>query len=491
MHDSGSPHDAPVRVLFLCQRPESWVNVRSAWQAMRDDSRFAPELLVLPYNHSDKGTPRAGCAAMRALFDGLGLPYRDPERDGFELHANAYDIAIFNAPYDLERPPAYHFDLVAAKVRHTVYVPYGLPVGAGDKNRSYQYAQPTQIHAHSVIARSHFEKALYARHCPAGSGHVRVLGLPRMDDLHDIERFEVDPALHETIGDRFTVLWNSHFSFGERHANGLCYSSFDVLASGLFAFAADHPDVALVWRPHPGLFPVLFEEGLLQPDQLAQLREEFATAGIVLDQRADHRHAFAASHVLMTDPGSFLIEYLATGKPLAYLHADGSEGLNEEGLALQRGIDTVQGPDDAVRFVERMRQSRGTPQEHYLHLRERFLPGMDGHAGRRLADHLLDLMHGHATQELPAPASEASIARPDDLERVAPAPLSRTLDACRYPTLAALCAGLDALQLRKQQQRAARGVWHEAGTSLRASLSEALKRHPRLMRLLLRATGRL
>lgn len=492
MHVPGSPNDAPVRVLFLCQRPESWVNVRSAWEAMRDDARFAPELLVLPYNHSAKGTPRAGCDAMRALFDGLGLPYRDSERDGFELRANAYDVAIFNAPYDLERPPAFHFDVVAAKVRHTIYVPYGLAVGAGDKNRSYQYAQPTQIHARSVIARSHLEKALYARHCPSGSDHVRVLGLPRMDELHDIDRFEVDPALNRAIGDRFAVLWNSHFSFGQRRADGLCYSSFDVLASGLFAFAADNRDVAVIWRPHPGLFPALFEEGLLRPDQLARLHGELESAGIVLDQRADHRHAFAASHALMTDPGSFLIEYLGTGKPLAYLYADGSEGLNEEGTALQRGIDTARGADEAVQFIERMRQARGTPQERYARLRERFLPGMDGSAGRRLASHLLDLMHGRTTQELPEPADEVPLP-PEGM--AAPAEVCartiRPLDADRYPTLAALCEGLDDLHRRKQQARAARGSWHDAGSSLRASLSEGLKRRPRLMRLLLRATRRL
>ncbi len=485
-------NDAPIRVLFLCQRPESWVNVRSAWETMSTDERFAPDVLVLPYNHSAKGTDQAQASALRAFFDRLGVAYLDPERDGFQLRPDAYDVAIFNAPYDLERPPEYHFDRVGAKVAHTVYVPYGLAVGAGSKNRSYQYAQPAQIGASSVIARSHAEKDLYARYCPAGDGHVRVLGLPRMDQLRHLERFEVDDALRAGIGGRFAVLWNSHFSFGRRHANGLCYSSFDVMASGLFAFAAENPDVALLWRPHPGLFPVLCDEGILLPEQLPALRRELASAGIVLDERADHRHAFVASHALLTDPGSFLIEYLATGKPLAYLHAEGSEGLNEEGLALQQCIPTVTGPAQAVMFIERLRHGARPAPEALQRLRERFLPGMDGSAGRRLAEHLLDLVAGRGTPELPAGSTDASTSMPlpsSIADGVATHPSG--VNADRYPVLATLCARLADLQARKRQVAAHRGPWHAAVIAARASMSEALKRRPRLMRIVLRATGRL
>ncbi|WP_144899470.1 hypothetical protein [Luteimonas cucumeris] len=474
-----------IRVLLLCQRAESWVNVAGLWRAMQSDPRFSGHVCLLPYNYADPEARGANEKAAQVL-DADGVDYSEWARDGIMPAPGQYDIAVFNAPYDRERPPEFHFDVIRRKVARTVYLPYGLVTGAGEKNLSYQYAQPTQILADSIIARSHFEKALYARYCPSGDRHVHVLGLPRLDALHDIARFPTDPELASAIGDRFAVLWNSHFSFGLSHANGLCYSTFDSLAEPLFAYALREPGIALVWRPHPGLFPVIKAELQFGNEQLLALRAELLRAGIALDERSDHRHAFAASDALMTDAGSFLVEYLATGKPMLYLHNPVGEELNEEAARIASHCATASSPSQAIRFVASIRSGDDPRTAKRRGLTAVHLPGLDGRTCQRVLEHFADLAAGHPTCDLPAPTHASALATAWPLIDSDEAQPYYTIDAVQYPTIALLCSRLRELRAEKQRRTRAVGTLAWRITRARNRLTEGLKRRPALMRLALR-----
>lgn len=376
----------PWRVLFLMQRPESWLNVHGIWREMRRDPRFEPVVWIISSagDHAERKALRARCLETLAQH-GIDSVQNDRDADPV-LPVNEFAAAIFNAPYDRERAEAFHFDRVAASVGATIYVPYGLVMGAGWKNQRFQYAQATQIGADMIVARSSFERDLYARHCPAGSQHVVVTGLPRLDELYDLETFEVDSTLEAQIDGRFAILWNSHFSFGMRQARDANYSTFDTMARAFFAFAKERPDVALIWRPHPALFRSLVDEGIFRPDELDAFRAEVLAAGVILDQRPDHRHAFAASSMLMTDLGSFLVEYLATGRPIVYLENPEGEGLNDEGRALIQYIDVARTPEHALHLATAYAAGNDPKAPMRAVARDRFLPMLDGRASRRVVD---------------------------------------------------------------------------------------------------------
>jgi len=381
--------ERPCRVVFLIQRAESWINVHGLWRLMCRDERFVADVRVIPYDDDAERLTQKRRACIDHLHSvGVSI-VEEPSGSPAPLEPGEFDVAIFNAPYDRERIATFHFDRVAASVALTVYVPYGMVMGSGRRNRHYQYAQPTQRDANLIVARSEMEREMYARYCPSGADHVAVTGLPRLDELHDIESFKADPELRNAVAGRFAVLWNAHFSFGLSYAADARYSTFDVLAKPLFELAAAKPDIALIWRPHPSLFRTLVDDGILSPKELDTFREEVRGAGVILDERSDHRHAFAVSNMLLTDLGSFLVEYLATSKPLVYLHASDGEGLNEEGASLASYIDTARTAPDAIELIN-VYAGGADPRSLSRRLaRERFLPMFDGHAADRVADRIL------------------------------------------------------------------------------------------------------
>lgn len=447
-------YPSPCRVVFLVQRAESWINVHRLWALMQEDDRFSTEIRVISHDDdaSEALRKREACIA-QLKASGVVV---DEAASGAPrpLESGQFDVAIFNAPYERERVQAFHFDRVARHVALTVYVPYGLVMGAGRRNRHYQYAQRTQRDAGLVIARSEIERSMYARYCPSGADHVAVTGLPRLDEMHDLQRFQVDPELTDAIAGRFAVLWNSHFSFGLSFADGANYSTFDTLVEPLFRFAARNPTVALIWRPHPALFRVLVQEGILAPHEIDAFRAEVSAAGVILDERPDHRHAFAASHMLITDLGSFLVEYLTTGKPLVYLHAADGEGLNEEGLTLVDYIDTAHSAADAIALVKLYATGADPKLLSRQLARERFLPMFDGNASHRVAERILLILKQ-----------------------------TTSVTSTQGPHLRHLFSRLDQLRNKKATRGRRTALPRRWFALLRLELVEWVKRHPPILRL--------
>jgi len=377
-----------IRVLFLLQRPEAWINIASIWHEMHKNSKFKLTVLLLPYNFRDKRLSKLKLEAHKKLLISNGIPYEE-WRPGSNLKPDQYDVAFFTHPYDRERPRNFWFNQVRANVNKIVYVPYGLSVGAGAKNLSYQYAQPLQRGADLIVARSPAEKSMYAKYCPVGDHHVQVLGHPRFDYLLKNLSNTHDTELEKRIDGRLTILWNSHFSFGPRYSQSSNFSTFDLLGPELFDYFIERSEThCLIWRPHPGLLPELIKQNLLSQEQIPILRKELELLGIVLDEQSSHLPAFAYSHAMLSDPGTFLFEYLATGKPFLPLINPEGEPLNIEASEMISACGYATSFLTIKEFIEGITQDR-IDNKKYINLQKRYLPIFLGSASVRICEALL------------------------------------------------------------------------------------------------------
>lgn len=470
--------DQPVRILFLLQRPEAWINVESLWHALGKQRRVDCHAWVLPYNACDEDTSSVKTPQLVALLRERGIPF-DIWRPGMQLQSGLFDVAVLNHPYDRERPRALWLDALRAAIRYLVYVPYGLPAGGGHKNLLLQYAQPTQRNAHLVIARSTLEKQHYARHCPPGDSHVVVTGLPRFDALTKAFQSPVPSAMARFIGDRTTLMWNAHFSFGRLHSQSSNFSTFDLLGPTIFSLARRYRDrLCLIWRPHPGLIPALQKEGILEQPSLRRLRAELADTGIWWDDSPDHTAAFAASDALATDPGSFVIEYLLMRRPMLILENPEGEVLNDEARMLQASTCSASSPAQVEEFVLALLEGRcPAPSEEAV---AKHLPMLDGHAGDRVAAEVLRLL-GHTVPHVPQPVARYSA--PPRRQRAAghktlPMVPESELDT---PDLDRLCRSLEAFSASKHRESRLRKTLRRKARSVRSLFSEAAKHSPRLL----------
>jgi hypothetical protein len=195
---------------------------------------------------------------------------------------------------------------------------------------------------------------------------------------------------------------------------------------------------------------------MLAAGDVAALKRELEEGGIVLDQRPDYRHAFAASAAMVTDLGSFLIEYLVTEKPILYTHNPEGPGLNEEGAELVSHLEVAESPQEAIAFIERQVTGVGPEVRSRMRdLRHRFLPLQDGRSAERI------------------------------LERVAQmrgAPPRGEMALGSRPVLSALTQELEALQDLKSRESGPREQLRVVGRRSRQRVAELIKQHPRLLR---------
>lgn len=470
-----------TRVLFLLQRPEAWINLASIHAAMLGRQEFEPVVWALPYNVETPAVSARKAPLIRQSLRSAGVAFHEWTAAD-RLEDGHFDVAILNHPYDRERPKSLWFDRIAAVVPVTIYIPYGIVMGGGKKNLRLQFAQPTQMGATATVARSMIEKQLYADYCPAGDSHVHVLGHPRFDHLLESLSAPVPPTLARAIGGRLAVLWNSHFSFGRLYSQSTNFSTFDVVGPELFELAlARRGRLCLLWRPHPGLFPAVVREGLLDDADLPALRSELSEAGVVLDETADHAAAFNASDAMLSDVGSFLLEYLATGKPiLSLLNPDG-EPLNPESSRLVSHYAHAGTPAEVVRFIDaleageaRITELQDAQMEH--------LPMLDGHAGARVAQLILDIHRNGPTASerrysIDPAGGVPSAARMENV--MAAANMQSAIDI--PPTLERLIHGLRALRDAKASERGWKREARRYANHMRTTISEAIKQHPLLM----------
>lgn len=466
---------ARVRVLFLLQRPEAWGNVASLWARMQADPRFEPTAWLLPYNIGDPPLSVARAVSHRALLDAERVAWVEWQ-PSMELVPGQFDVAVFTHPYDRERPQPVWFAQVRRCVRKVVYIPYGLTVGAGAKNLRLQFAQPLQIGADLVVARSHGEKAMYARYCPRGDGHVQVLGHPRFDRMLKGLADPPETGLQARIGDRLALLWNSHFSFGHRYSQSSNFSTFDLLGPELLEYFIARRDwLCLIWRPHPGLFPALLAQKLLDAAQLPALRAELQALGIVLDETTGHLPAFACSDALLSDPGSFLFDYLAMQRPLLALINPDGEPLNEEASALVHASGMATSMAEVQAFVEAVVAGKADAAA-LAERRARFLPWADGESARRICDAIVGgAGQGDtgATGALTLPPAHPVGRPPGDARPV--------LAVSLPPVLATLLAGLRRIRAEKAAEGRVRKRMRRVFNLGRTWLAEGIKQHPAAM----------
>lgn len=145
-----------------------------------------------------------------------------------------------------------------------------------------------------------------------GSGH------PMLDDI----------AFDQNAGSgNNCVIYAPHCTINPKHTTGgLNYATFLWNGKEILEYARRHREMNWVFKPHPNLSRVLRLFEVMDEEEIKAYYDEWARIGEVVEG-GDYTGLFARSSAMVTDCGSFLTEYAATGKPI--IHLVSSENPNE------------------------------------------------------------------------------------------------------------------------------------------------------------------
>lgn len=311
-----------IRLVFLVITPETWPSLEFVWERAKNDNRFTTSVVVLKSAAPDIAL--MSLAKSQELLESKGVSYFTEQN--FALDCYRPHVVLTTIPYDSLYPQNYKPELIVAKGCRLAYISYGLQVVGGVFMKRYSYDTEVPKLAWRVFARSRDHLVNFGRYCSKGNGHVVVTGHPRIESYRP-DVIKLEHPVSAKSQDRMVILWTPHHNVLTRRK----WSSFLDNYETILRLIDDRPDLFLLVRPHPFLRSRLAKlESWGEERVVAWFKTINEKDNVFVDTETDYRPAFEVSSALMTDAGSFLVEYLYTGKPICHLTGRDDIGLSEE-----------------------------------------------------------------------------------------------------------------------------------------------------------------
>lgn len=326
-----------LRVGFMIQCSQNWVTLLPIYEAALRDEKIEPVILLMPemkyrmyviqeavlwqetYAFGEKEFPREACVRTY-----------DPETDTWvDPKTLDLDYVFLPRPYETYLPKPYRASSLR-KFCRVCYQVYGFSI----------------LNDSCVVYNSHFIRNVYMLFCEkqrsldyvsrklrrnlkSGDQKALLLGYAKFDQIESHRGHESDlwprPRSKEITRVMWTPRWTNDIRLGG--------TSFFHYQQDMITYAETHPEIDLVFRPHPLALEHYVSEGLITREDLdAYLARYEACPNAVLDTTKKYFDTFCSSDILISDISSLLLDYLFTGNPLIYTKVSDRVVITLEGL---------------------------------------------------------------------------------------------------------------------------------------------------------------
>ena len=305
-----------IRVLFLDSETAKW-KVQTLFELFERDGRYEPLVGISRRDvdeNNDVTLVERGMDDAREFFERLGnrWVYVYDSKNGcpIDLRQFSPDIVFYQQPWNVH---GCHFPAVTCRFALTCYIPYFVP----------SYGLP-EMEAHMPFHRflafyftlnkawsAEYKKDVYSLFF---SGKMCGLGNPILDCL-------THSLCHEKRDGKKQVIYAPHFSISkesDKFKPLVSMSTFLENGRDILTYAIAHPEFKWVFKPHPMLKKALVDSDAWTPAEVLSYYSEWAKIGDVCDE-GDYMRLFATASLMITDCGSFLSEFGATGRPIIHL----------------------------------------------------------------------------------------------------------------------------------------------------------------------------
>lgn len=312
------PRNEKIRVLFIVSEIAKWKEQRvyeemvrsdviepivglSAWN-MQNEYNCSNDDLVQTYRSAEEFFDRLGVRHIRTV------KVENGKRIFTDLSDYRPDIVFYTEPWG---PCKKQDPWTVSKYAITLYVPYFTPNYGFLENECHHvfHRQLYGLFCMNEGSCSAYEESLSST--PHSVRFIPV-GHPGLD-------FYSQTAAHRQDVSGY-VIYAPHCSIPNPKIENQFerYSTFDWNHTEILEYAKRHPEFNWVFKPHPVLKSMVLQAGLMTEDELSKYYAEWARIGTVCAD-GDYQELFLQSRAMITDCGSFLTEYGATGKPVIHL----------------------------------------------------------------------------------------------------------------------------------------------------------------------------
>jgi hypothetical protein len=282
------------------------------------------------------------------------------------------------------------------------YMHYGFMIMA---NHGMHYNVGT-FHSYlwRYFAQTEEHRLLHLAHDPSAHDRIVVTGYPKLDVF-----LEPDAAARERAAGTWAgpdprakrIIFAPHHSLGK---DNLQMSTFRWSGRRLLELARTEPGLQWVYKPHPTLKHSVVKNRVMTRAEYHDYERAWATLpNATVYDSGGYFDIFRASDAMITDCGSFLAEYLPTGKPLIWLVSEHSIGLNRIGQTLEPALYRADDLASFERLFDRVIRSGDDPLEEVRKARSALLFPGEGSSATAVVEHLRSVFAAPAAGPAPAP----------------------------------------------------------------------------------------
>lgn len=324
-NDIKNNFDYKIRVVFFCHEFQTFSSFISIYNKLKNDNHFICKLVHIPFFHVDKAYDKE-----EELNEYKKNGYHEIiEAEDYQLTSENPDVAFFLKPYDLI-PKEFYIDEIEKVIEKSIYIPYGMEIGATKESMRYQFQLPLHEKAWYCISycTKHYKNACcYSKQ--KGRNYL-MIGHPRMDLVNlDLSNEKETKKIKQLIKNRPIFMYNPHFTIKDGEDN---WGSFKTYGMDILNYFSKHKELFLIYRPHPFLEGALKEEYdsvfLENYNKLLQKNKD----NIYLDKSGNYLIAMHLADYLISDANSFVPEFLTYNKPVIYTKKHNTTGFNNPDL---------------------------------------------------------------------------------------------------------------------------------------------------------------
>lgn len=162
--------------------------------------------------------------------------------------------------------------------------------------------------------------------------------------------------------------------------------SFDIFGADLFQWAWEHPDIGIIFRPHPTLVNELTNMEIWTASDIRSLKQAISQSpNVVWDEHESYDEAYASCDAILTDARcGITASALPIGKPIGVLYRD--ETVKPYHPELNSVLYQIKNHDQLYAFLEMVRTGEDPMKEVREAAAKKFVMHFDGKNAQRIKD---------------------------------------------------------------------------------------------------------
>lgn len=368
LNTSSSNLNSKIKVRIVNSVDHIWNSIKTICRAFHEDGTF--DLLII--------NTQAVKEELLKYMDEIGYKYIDYA--DYNIEKDLPEILIINNPYDKTT----YFKNCRNICNLIVVASIQLVRYADDEDafwelqeKGFKRFNPDFYLYDSLI----YKEVMNTRYA---SDKFIEMGNAKFDGIYEACKNRIYPEGWEKLKGKKVVLWTTDHGVW---SGGVCKDvTFDLYARAILRYANSHPEVGIIFRPHPAFITELIQSGLWNQDDIKLLKNYFLnSSNMVYDDSITYDIAFSLADGIIADGFCGIsCSALPTMKPICLTYRDIKDIPYHKDLIV--GYDAAYCEDGILSFLDKVKMGVDDKRKLREDVCRKYIKHFDGKNGWRIKE---------------------------------------------------------------------------------------------------------